>query len=194
MYFGTGFTAFGVLLLERALERLLAVVFAPEFAWAVMLFALLGLAVGGWFSHAITRRSGNVSVELGRLTFLNQIVIVLLLWFLTSRHGWPGVNTFVVVGLACGVPFFFAGTVLAAASSEAVGRIHRTYAYLLSFAAVPCLLLVPFFRLIGGPNTVLTAAVVFGIASAIWFNRGGDGNLRASGCVGGADAGRIDRD
>ena len=183
LYFGMGFTAFGSLLLEQSVERMLSVIFAPAFAWAVMLFALCGLAVGGLFSHTITRRSGNLSVELGRLTFLIQVAIVLLLWFLTSRHGSPGLNGFLAAGFACGVPFFFAGTVLATASAEAAERTHRAYAYLFSFAAVPCLLLVPFLRLFGGPNTVLTAAVVFGIASAIWFNRGGDGNLRALGAL-----------
>ncbi len=179
LYLGLSFTTLATLLLELALTRLFSVVFFYHFAFLAISLALFGLGAGGVFSYVIANRPGNLSVELGRLTFGNSVAIVLLLWFILSRHGETTFLALLAVYVASSVPFFFAGTVVSLAIGEAIDRVDRAYFFDLAGAAAGCLLLVPFLDAFGGPNTVIAAGVMFGVASAIWFNRAGEGKLRA---------------
>ncbi len=183
LYLGLGFTTLATLLLELSLTRLFSVVFFYHFAFLAISLALFGFGAGGVFSYVIANRPGNLSAELGRLTFINSVVVVLLLWFILTRHGDMTLATLGAVYVASAIPFFFAGTVVSLAISEAIGRIDRAYLWDLMGAAAGCLLLVPFLDFFGGPNTVIAAGVIYGIAAAIWFNRAGQAQLRASAVV-----------
>lgn len=177
---GLGFTTLATLLLELSLTRLFSVIFFYHFAFLAISLALFGFGAGGVFSYVIASRPGKLSLELGRLTFINSVAVVLLLWFILSRHGEMTLGTLVAVYVASAVPFFFAGTVVSLAISEAIGRIDRAYLFDLMGAASGCLLLVPFLDFFGGPNTVIAAGVIYAVAAAIWFNRAGERQLRAS--------------
>ncbi|MEI9813129.1 MAG: hypothetical protein WDO18_10900 [Acidobacteriota bacterium] len=155
LYLGLGFTTLATLLLELSLTRLFSVVFFYHFAFLAISLALFGFGAGGVFSYVVASRPGNLSAELGRLTFVNSVAVVLLLWFILSRHGDMTFGTLAAVYIASSVPFFFAGTVVSLAISEAIGRIDRAYLFDLMGAAAGCLLLVPFLDYFGGPNTVL---------------------------------------
>ncbi len=179
LYLGLGFTTLATLILELTLTRLFSVVFFYHFAFLAISLALFGLGAGGVFSYVVAKRAVNLSAELGRLSFLNSVSLVLLLWFILSRHGEMSFWTLAGVYTASAVPFFFAGTVVSLAISEAVDRIGRAYCFDLTGAAAGCLLLIPFLDLFGGPNTVIAAAVLYGVAAAFWFNRAGDRSLRA---------------
>ncbi len=180
LYLGLGFTTLATLLLDLSLHRLFSVVFFPSFAYVAIALALFGQSVGGLFSYVIANRPGNLSSELGRLTFINAVVVILLLWFLLSRHGEMSISALAIVSLVSAVPFFFAGAVLSLAVSEAIGRIGRAYLWNLMGASAACLLLGPFLTFFGGPNTVIASGVIYGIAASIWFNRAGQAQLRAS--------------
>lgn len=177
---GLGFTTLATLLLELSLTRLFSVIFFYHFAFLAISLALFGFGAGGVFSYVIANRPSRLSMELGRLTFINSIAVVLLLWFILSRHGEMTFGTLLAVYSASAIPFFFAGTVVSLAISEAIGRIDRAYLFDLIGAAAGCLLLVPFLDFFGGPNTVIAAGVIYAVAAAIWFNRAGEGQLRAS--------------
>lgn len=177
---GLGFTTLATLLLELSLTRLFSVIFFYHFAFLAISLALFGFGAGGVFSYVIAGRRGNLSMELGRLTFINGFAVILLLWFILSRHGEMTFGTLVAVYIASAIPFFFAGTVVSLAISEAIGRIDRAYLFDLMGAASGCLLLVPFLDFFGGPNTVIAAGVIYVVAAAIWFNRAGERQLRAS--------------
>ncbi|MEP6963094.1 MAG: hypothetical protein ABI995_13525, partial [Acidobacteriota bacterium] len=179
LYLGLGFTTLATLLLELSLTRLFSVVFFYHFAFLAISLALFGFGAGGVFSYVIANRPGNISAELGRLTFVNSVAVVLLLWFILSRHGDMTLGALVAVYFASAVPFFFAGTVVSLAIGEAIDRIDRAYLWDLMGAAGGCLLLVPFLDVFGGPNTVIAAGVIYGAASSIWFNRAGEAKLRA---------------
>jgi hypothetical protein len=183
LYLGLGFTTLATLLLELSLTRLFSVVFFYHFAFLAISLALFGFGAGGVFSYFVANRaraaSANISAELGRLTFVNAMVVVALLWFVITRHGEMTMTTLVSVYVASAIPFFFAGTVVSLAISEAATRIDRAYLWDLMGAAAGCLLLVPFLNYFGGPNTVIAAGVIYGIASSIWFNRAGESQLRA---------------
>ena len=183
LYLGLGFTTLATLVLELSLTRLFSVVFFYHFAFLAISLALFGFGAGGVFSYVIAARPGNLSAELGRLNFINSVMVVLLLWFIVSRHGDMTIMTLVSVYLVSAVPFFFAGTVVSLAIGEAIERIDRAYLWDLMGAAAGCLLLVPFLDAFGGPNTVIAAGVLYGIAASIWFNRAGQTQLRASAVV-----------
>lgn len=177
---GLGFTTLATLLLELSLTRLFSVIFFYHFAFLAISLALFGFGAGGVFSYVIAGRPGNLSMELGRLTFVNSVAVVLLLWFILSRHGEMTFGALVAVYAASTIPFFFAGTVVSLAIGEAIGRIDRAYLFDLIGAATGCLLLVPFLDFFGGPNTVIAAGVIYAVAASIWFNRAGERQLRAS--------------
>ncbi len=180
LYLGLGFTTLATLLLELSLTRLFSVVFFYHFAFLAISLALFGFGAGGVFSYVVASRPGNLSSELGRLTFINSVAVVLLLWFILSRHGDMTFGTLAAVYAASAVPFFFAGTVVSLAISESIGRIGRAYLFDLMGAAAGCLMLVPFLDFFGGPNTVIAAGVIYAVAASIWFNRAGQAQLRAS--------------
>ncbi|MEO8096181.1 MAG: hypothetical protein ABI811_00660 [Acidobacteriota bacterium] len=179
LYLGLGFTTLATLLLELSLTRLFSVVFFYHFAFLAISLALFGFGAGGVFSYVVANRPGNLSAELGRLTFVNSVAVVLLLWFILSRHGDMTLGALVAVYIASAIPFFFAGTVVSLAIGEAIDRIDRAYLWDLMGAAGGCLLLVPFLDMFGGPNTIIAAGVIYGAASSIWFNRAGEAKLRA---------------
>src|SRR5438270_594641 len=51
-----------------------------------------------------------------------------------------------------------------------VARVARVYFFDLAGAAAGCAVLVPILNWVGGPNTILVAAVLFAVSSAIWFH------------------------
>jgi predicted membrane-bound spermidine synthase len=68
------------------------------------------------------------------------------------------------------LPFFLAGTIVSLAISETIQKVDRVYFFDLMGAAAGCLLLVPLLNHLGGPNTVIVAAVLFAAAAAVWHS------------------------
>ena len=65
-----------------------------------------------------------------------------------------------------------AGAIVSLAISETIERVDRVYFFDLLGAAAGCLLLVPFLNYLGGPNTVICAAVIYAAAAALWHSLG----------------------
>ncbi len=90
---------------------------------------------------------------------------------LTTGHGvfrrWP-------------LPFFLAGTIVSLAISETIQKVDRVYFFDLMGAAAGCLVLVPLLNHLGGPNTVIAAAVLFAAAAALWHSMAGSVSGRAA--------------
>ncbi len=179
LYLGIGFTTLATLILELSLTRIFSVVFFYHFAFLAISLALFGLGAGGVFSYVISSRPGNLYAKLGKLAVANSVAVVLLLWFILTRHGSTNIGSLIAVYFASAVPFFLAGTVVSLAISEAIERVDRAYFFDLAGAASGCLLLIPFLEFFGGPNTVIAAAVTYGVAAAIWYNQAGKARLRA---------------
>jgi len=179
LYLGLGFTTLATLILELSLTRIFSVVFYYHLAFLAISIALFGLGAGGVFSYVVSARPGNLYEKLGALALANSFCVVACLWFLVSRSATPGGIVLAAVYFASALPFFFAGTVVSIAISEAIDRVDRAYFFDLAGAATGCLLLVPFLVLFGGPNTLIAAAVLFAISAAIWFNQAGAFRRRA---------------
>lgn len=177
LYLGLAFTTLATLILELSLTRLFSVVFYYHFAFLAISIALFGLGSGGVFSYVVA--GGNLYARLGVLGLANAASVVAMLWFILSRPTELGYVTLGAVYLASAVPFFLAGTVVSIAISEAIERVDRAYFFDLAGAATGCLVLIPFLNTFGGPNTVIAAAVFYGVAAAIWFHNAGNARMRA---------------
>jgi hypothetical protein len=171
------------LTLELALTRIFSVVFYYHFAFLAISIAMFGLGAGGVFSYVVAARPGGLFEKLGSLVWLNALVVLGALLFVISRAGELGNLTLGTVYFVSALPFFLAGTVISLAVSEAIERVDRVYFSDLFGAAAGCLVLVPLLQLVGGPNTVLAAAILYAVAAAMWFNLGGAGARRASAVV-----------
>ncbi len=180
VYLGVAITSLGTLLVELALTRVFSVVFYYHFAFLAISIALFGLGVGGIFSYAIAGR-GRLYESLGRLALLHAISVIAALAFLISRKGDP--NGFELAGVYFGsaLPFFFTGTILSLVIGETMERVDKVYFFDLLGASGGCLLLLPLLNQFGGPNTVMAAAVLFAVASALWFHLAGNHRGRVAG-------------
>ena len=119
--------------------------------------------------------------KLGRLAALNSVAVLLSLIFLISRSGELGNGTLIVIYFASALPFFFSGAIVSLAISETIERVDKVYFFDLLGASAGCMLLLPLLNSFGGPNTVLSAAVVLAVSSAVWYNLAGSQSGRAIG-------------
>src|SRR5688572_4988102 len=160
------------LMLELSLTRIFSVVFYYHFAFLAISIALFGLGAGGVLSYVIAPKGTNVYRRLGFLAVLVSAVTVISLVVVLTRSE---LTNFTLAGIyfTSAAPFLLAGSIVSLAINETIERVDRVYFFDLMGAAAGCLLLVPFLNVVGGPNTVIIAAVAFAASSAIWFNLGG---------------------
>jgi hypothetical protein len=180
LYLGLGFTTLATLILELSLTRIYSVVFYYHFAFLAISIALFGLGAGGVYSYIVSKWAPSLFAKLGGIALAASVSVVVSLAFLLFQHGDLGWWTLAAVYFASAIPFFLAGIVVSLAISEAIERIDRAYFFDLAGAAVGCLLLIPFLNYFGGPNTVISSAVFYAIAAAIWFNLAGGSKRRAT--------------
>ena len=177
---GVAFTTMATLLLELAMTRIFSVVFYYHFAFLAISIALFGLGAGGVFSYVIAAQRGPLFRKLGRLSLINAVMPLVSVIFILTRGQELTNATLAAVYFFSALPFFLAGAIVSLAISETIERIDRVYFFDLLGAAGGCLLLIPLLNTFGGPNTVIAAAVLFAVASAIWYNLAGQRPMRAA--------------
>ena len=163
-------TTAATLILELSLTRIFSVVFYYHFAFLAISVALFGLGAGGVLSYYLALRGQALFRRLGWLSLLNAVAVVLTLALVLKPAG--GASGFVHLGtvyLAAALPFVLAGMVVSMALAETIERVERVYLFDLLGASAGCLLVIPFLNMVGGPGTVLAAAVLFAAAGAVWF-------------------------
>lgn len=180
IYFGILATSLGTLLLELSLTRVFSVVYFYHFAFLAISIALFGLGAGGVFSYVVAGWRAASFLKLGALATANAVLTVLSLVFLLTRTGNLSTWEIATAYFVAAVPFFLSGTVLSIIISETVERINKTYFFDLLGAAAGCMVLVPLLNWLGGPETILVAAVLFAVSGAIWFHLGGSHRGRAA--------------
>jgi hypothetical protein len=179
VYLGVALTTLATLVLELALTRIFSVVFYYHFAFLAISIALFGLGAGGVFSYVAARGTNNLFSRLGSLAALTSLVVVGSLWFVLSRRDDSNL-TIGLIYFACALPFLLSGAIVALAISRTIERVDRVYFSDLLGAAIGCMILVPLLNSFGGPNTVLSAAVLFAVSSSIWFSLGSQPIRRAA--------------
>ena len=173
--FGVLVMSFSSLLLELALTRLFSVILFYHFAFMAISIALLGLGAGGVFAHLAkdwlarweTRRLGAGAAATNAVLLL--FILELDLHVPVSLNLTGGnFERLTLLYLASALPFFFTGLFFSVLFARQAGLITRLYAADLTGGALACLGIVPLLNFIGGPNTVLAAAVASAAAAAIW--------------------------
>jgi hypothetical protein len=181
IYLGVAVTTLATLLLELSLTRIFSVVFFYHFAFLAISIALFGLGVGGIYSYVAAGWRGTLFEKLGRVALANSAAIVACLIFLLSLRGGLGIFQLVTVYFFCAIPFLFSGIIVSLTIAETLERVDRVYFFDLMGAAGGCAVLVALLNWVGGPNTVIVAAALFAVSSAIWFNlaKAGRGRIAA---------------
>ncbi len=179
MLAGVFCTALATLLAELAITRLFSVILFYHFAFMAISVALLGLGAGGLCSYFLAGwlERGGVWPRLAIVSALNAGLTVAALAVvlrqsvsleLSARTLLP----LAVVYFSAMVPFFLAGIVLAVVLARTAKTAGLVYFADLGGAAAGCLLLIPLLETLGGPNTVIAAAALSGLASVFWAAAG----------------------
>ena len=168
-------SSFSALLLELALTRLLSVVLFYHFAFLAISIALLGLGAGGVFAHLWKTRLERASTR-GLATATSAISAVVILIVLeivlhvpvSLELSWGNFVRLTVIYGCSAIPFFLTGLQFSVVFARESSRIPRLYAADLSGGALACLGVVPVLNWVGGPNAILFAALVAGVAAVVW--------------------------
>jgi spermidine synthase len=172
---GVAISSFAALLLELALTRLFSVVLFYHFAFLAISIALLGLGSGGVFAYLGKIWLGRFSTRtlLSWLCVANTAVVPIVLEIVLhvpvslslSRANFLRLTA---IYLASAVPFFVTGLEFSILFARESRNISRLYGADLLGGALACLGVVPLLNFLGGPNTVLFAAVTASVAGAAW--------------------------
>src|SRR5580693_7582213 len=171
---GLGLTSFAALLLELALTRLFSVVLFYHFAFLAISIALLGLGSGGVFAYlgkswlvrfsTRTLLSCLCVINAATVPVVLEIVLHVPVSLSLSR---VNLLRLTAIYLASAVPFFVTGLEFSILFARESRHISRLYGADLLGGALACLGVVPLLNFLGGPNTVLFAAVMASIAGAV---------------------------
>src|SRR5580700_6870697 len=172
---GLALTSFSALLLELALTRLFSVILFYHFAFLAISIALLGLGAGGVFAYLLKSRLAAVDTRrlASRLCMTNSFVVFVMLEIVLHvpvalEVSYGNFLRLTVIYLTAAVPFFLTGLLFAVVFAREPQRIPRLYGADLGGGALACLAVVPLLNWLGGPNTILSAAVVMAIAAVVW--------------------------
>lgn len=169
------------LVLELSLTRIFSVVFYYHFAFLAISIALFGLGAGGVLSYYVGGEGTALYRKLGAISAANAVAVVASLAAVLSMAGGEGFWHFAAIYFVSSVPFVLSGITVSLAISSSITRVDRVYFFDLLGAAGGCLLLIPFLNILGGPGTVLAAAVLFAAASGVWYGLAGSARGRATG-------------
>ena len=175
---GVALCSFSALLLELGLTRLFSVVLFYHFAFLAISIALLGLGAGGVFAHLrrewlLRWETQTLGPTICALCSLS-IVVVLEIVTRSAVHlslGGKDFRNLSILYLASAVPFFLVGLLFSVLFARNPAVISRLYAADLAGGALACLATVFLLNHLGGPNTILCAALTMAIASMLWAKR-----------------------
>ncbi len=172
---GIALSSFSALLLELALTRLFSVVLFYHFAFLAISIALLGLGAGGTFAYLWKNWLARYDTRtlLAWLSAANAAAVPIVLETVLrvpvslelSKHNFFHLTILYLVSV---VPFFITGLEFSILFARETNAITRLYGADLVGGAMACLGVVPLLNLLGGPNTILFAAVMMAAASAVW--------------------------
>jgi len=181
---GLGLTSCATLLLELSLTRLFSVVLFYHFAFLAISIALLGLGAGGVFAYLLKKRLAQFLTRAvaARLCIINSLVvlpaleIVLHVPVALTVTGKNFLHLSILY-IAAAVPFFLTGLLFSIVFARETWRVARLYGADLTGGALACLAVVPLLNWLGGPNTILMAAVTMAAAGVVWSSSKSERNL-----------------
>ncbi len=175
LFAGIVLSSFAALLLELGLTRLFSVVLFYHFAFLAISIALLGLGAGGVFAYLGKRWLARFETRrlAAGLCVINALIVPVVLEIVLHvpvSLELSAANFFRLTAmyLASAVPFFVTGLEFSVIFARESGQISRLYGADLVGGAMACLGIVPLLNWLGGPNTILFAAVMAAIAGVVW--------------------------
>ena len=177
---GVALSSLSALLLELSLTRLFSVVLFYHFAFLAISIALLGLGAGGvcaYLARTILTRVTLCSLA-ASLCCLNALVIPIVLLVVlrvpvSLELSWKNFLHLTAMYMVSAVPFFLTGLQFSIVFARQSEQIPRLYGADLTGGALACLGVVPLLNWIGGPNSILFAALMAAVAGFAWFRRAG---------------------
>lgn len=172
-------TALATLLAELALTRIFSVILFYHFAFMAISVALLGLGAGGLCSYFLAGwlERGGVWPRLAPIAALNGLATAAALAVVLRQKVALGLSAstlkpLAVVYFSAMVPFFLSGLMLAVVLARTARHAGTVYFADLAGASLGCLLLIPLLEWMGGPNTILAAAALWGLSAVFWSAAG----------------------
>lgn len=172
---GIALSSLAALLLELALTRLFSVVLFYHFAFLAISVALLGLGAGGVFAYLGKKWLARFETRVlaTRLCLANAIVVPLVLEIVlhspvSLAFSKANILRLTAIYLASAVPFFLTGLQFSVVFAREAAHIPVLYGADLVGGALACLGIVPLLNVLGGPNTVLFAAMLAAVAAGVW--------------------------
>ena len=167
VYLGILLIALATLALEVALTRLLSVTTWYHLAFFAVSTAMLGMTAGAvtvyvkadWFARARLNYS-VAKASLGYAVAVPLTLIMLCLIPLDPGQSAMGYYALLLVTLACMLPFYFSGIVLAAIITRAPLPIGKVYAADLIGASLGCLLVLGALELLDVPSLILLCGTI----------------------------------
>ena len=173
VYLCVALTTLATLLLELSLTRIFSVVFYYHMAFLAISIALFGLGAGGVFSYVVAGWKTPLYQKLGRLSAANTFFVLLSLLVILVQSNNLTYLKVALIYFTTALPFFISGAMVSLAISETIERVNRVYFYDLAGAAAGCVVLLPLLEWLGGPATVVSSAIFFAVAAAVWFSMAG---------------------
>ena len=175
---GIALSSFAALLLELGLTRLFSVVLFYHFAFLAISVALLGLGAGGVFAYLGRRWLAKFETRhlASWLCGLNALIVPIVLEVVLHVPVSLEITKLnflrlTAIYLSAALPFFFTGLEFSVVFARESAHIPRLYGADLCGGAVACMAIVPLLNKLGGPNTILFAAVMAAVAAVIWSTR-----------------------
>ena len=172
---GIGLSSFAALLLELALTRLFSVVLFYHFAFLAISIALLGLGAGGVFAYLkktwLTRfetRNLAAWLSVANALLIPFVLDVVLRTPVSLELSQSNFLRLTVIYIASAIPFFLTGLQFSIIFARESGHIPRLYGADLCGGALACLGIVPLLNFLGGPNTILFAALIAAVSGSVW--------------------------
>lgn len=150
----------GGIFLEIALTRLFSTLFFPPYVFAIISLAILGIGLGAALAtgRATWRSLRRLPLYLALAGCAVLMLLLTVVWTISiDLHG-------ALLGLVI-LPYFFTGLALATIFSSAPAASPQLYRADLVGAGLGALLAIPLLNWLGGLNSVLGAAAVFGLAA-----------------------------
>src|SRR2546427_7207878 len=172
---GIGLSSFAALLLELALTRLLSVVVCYALASLGIYSVFLG--VGGILVFSYLKKTWLTRFETRNLAAWLSVANALLIPFVLDvvlrtpvslELSQSNFLRLTVIYIASAIPFFLTGLQFSIIFARESGHIPRLYGADLCGGALACLGIVPLLNFLGGPNTILFAALIAAVAGSVW--------------------------
>src|SRR5256714_8761626 len=172
---GIGLSSFAALLLELALTRLFSVVLFYHFAFLAISIALLGLGAGGVFAYlkkswltCFETRTLAAWLCVGNALLIPIVLEVVLHTPVSLELSKANFLRLTAIYVASAIPFFLTGLQFSIICARESGHIPRLYGADLCGGALACLGIVPLLNFLGGPNTILFAALIAAVSGSVW--------------------------